>query len=93
MGIGGLLTVGGNGAVRISIEAAPWTLATVSGLNQTVGGGLKTMTRVGFVHGAASASDSSNAAPSGVIQLISPQQVQMYGVAGLGLLGRSRMNE
>jgi hypothetical protein len=128
MGVGGLLTVGGNGSVRISIEAAPWTLATVSGLNQTAGGGFKTLTRVGFVHGPASAtggaSGSSTAAPSGVIQLIAPQQVRMHGVTGngswiatfttltlhfipepglllligsgvvgLGLLGRSRMNE
>jgi hypothetical protein len=80
MGIGGLLTVGGNGQVRISIEGAPWTLGTVTGLNQTVGGGFKTLARVGFVHGAASASDSSTAAPSGVIQLITPQSVQMAGV-------------
>jgi hypothetical protein len=84
MGIGGLLTVGGNGSVRISIEGAPWTLATVTGLNQTVGGGFRTLTRVGFVHGAASASDSSTAAPSGVIQLITPQEVRMYGIPGNG---------
>jgi len=81
-GVGGLLTLGGNGQIRISLEMAPWTLATVSGLNQTVKGGFKTLTRVGFVHGAASASNSSTATPSGVIQLIAPQQVQTISVAG-----------
>ena len=84
MGVGGLLTIGGNGDIRISIVGAPWTLATVTGLNQTVGGNFRTMSRVGFVHGAASASDSSTAAPSGVIQLVTPQQVEMQGIPGNG---------
>ena len=81
-GVGGMLTLGGNGEIRISLEMAPWTLATVAGLNQTVKGNFKTLTRVGFVHGAASATNSSTATPSGVIQLIAPQQVQTVGVAG-----------
>jgi len=82
VGVGGLLTLGGNGAVRISIENAPWTLATASLVNQTVKGGYTTLTRVGFVHGGASATDSSTAAGSGVIQLVSPQQVSTAGVEG-----------
>jgi len=81
-GVGGLLTLGGNGAIRVSIEAIPWTLATVSGLNQTVKGNFVTMTRIGFVHGAASGSDSSTAANSGVIQMISPQQATTTGILG-----------
>jgi len=81
LGAGGLLTLGGNGSIRISIEAAPWTLATVSGLTQTAGGNFKTLSRVGFLHGAGS-SNSSTAAPSGVIQLIAPQQVRTSGVPG-----------
>jgi hypothetical protein len=82
IGVGGTLTIAGFGQIHISLENAPWTLATVSGLNQTVGGGFKTLTRVGFVHGAASASDSSTAAPSGVIQLIAPQAVVTAGMPG-----------
>jgi hypothetical protein len=82
VGVGGLLTLGGNGSIRISIESAPWTLSTVSGLNQTVRGGFQTLSRVGFVHGGASATNSSTAADSGVIQLVAPQQVQTDGVAG-----------
>ena len=82
VGVGGLLTLGGNGPIRISIQNAPWTLATVSGLNQTVKGGYITLSRVGFVHGPASGSNSSTAANSGVIQLITPQQVTTFGVQG-----------
>jgi hypothetical protein len=80
-GVGGLLTLGGNGSIRISLEFAPWTLTTVTGLNQTVKGGFKTLSRVGFVHGAGSTA-SSTASDSGVIQLIAPQQVDTIGVAG-----------
>jgi hypothetical protein len=124
VGVGGLNTLGGNGTVRISIESAPWTLATVTGLNQTVKGNFVTQSARGFVHGAASASNSSTASDSGVIQLIAPQTVTTAGVlgnstaiplfmtltlhfipepglllllsagvAGLGLLGRSRLKK
>jgi hypothetical protein len=81
VGVGGLLTLGGNGTIRISIENAPWTLASVSGLNQTVRGGYVTLSRVGFVHGPASG-NSSTATDSGVIQLVAPQQITTFGVAG-----------
>jgi hypothetical protein len=82
VGVGGTVTLGGNGSIRISIQGAPWTLGTVSRLTQTAGGNFKTLTRVGFVHGAASGSNSSTAADSGVIQLIAPQQVMTQGVPG-----------
>jgi hypothetical protein len=82
IGVGGLITLGGNGAIRISIEAAPWTLATVSNITQTAGGGFITLSRVGFVHGPASASDSSTAKNSGVVQLVAPQRVTTLGVPG-----------
>jgi hypothetical protein len=82
VGVGGLLTLGGFGSIRISIENGPWTLTPVSGVNQTVGGGLVTYTQTGWVHGAASASNSTTADDSGVIQLIAPQQVTTTGIAG-----------
>ena len=81
VGIGGLLTLGKNGPVRISLENGPWTLGPLSGINQTVEGNFITLTRTGFVHGAAS-SNSSTATGSGVIQLIAPQQVTTVGIAG-----------
>jgi hypothetical protein len=79
IGIGGLLTVGQFGNTRISIQAGPWTLAPQSGINQTVHGGYITLSKTGFVHGAAS-NNSSTATESGLIQLISPQQVITSGV-------------
>jgi hypothetical protein len=82
IGIGGLVTLGGNGLIRISIEAAPWTLGTGTAINQTVKGNFITLTRTGFVHGAASLSNSSTAAESGVIQLISPEQITTAGIVG-----------
>ena len=82
VGVGGLLTIGGNGSIRISIESAPWTLATITGLNQTVKGNFITLSRAGFVHGGASASNSSTATNSGVIQLIAPQNVTTAGILG-----------
>jgi hypothetical protein len=81
IGVGGLLTIGGFGSVRMSIVNGPWTLATVTGLTQTDNGNFKAVSEIGWVHGAAS-SNSSTAQPSGVIQLIAPQQVATSGIAG-----------
>jgi len=80
IGIGGLVTLGGNGSIRISIEAAPWTIGTGTAVNQTVKGNYITLSRAGFVHGGASASNSSTAANSGVIQMISPEQMTIDGL-------------
>jgi hypothetical protein len=100
VGIAGVVTLGGNGSVRISVQGAPWTLATITGVNQTVKGNWITLSRKGFVHGGASATDSSTAVTSGVIQFLGPSAVrtvgitgnsQDIGVVGLGLLGRSRL--
>jgi len=82
VGVGGLLTLGGNGTIRISLQAAPWTLATVTGANQTVKGNFITLSRVGFVHGGASASNSSTASNSGVLQLVAPQNLTTAGILG-----------
>jgi hypothetical protein len=79
VGIGGLLTLGNAGPIRISIENGPWTLGSVSGINQTKDGGFITLTKTGFVHGAASA-NSSTATGSGLVQLIAPQQVSVSGL-------------
>jgi len=79
-GIGGILTLGGTGPVRISIEAAPWTVKTGTVIDQIttpVGGTVKkfvNVTQMGFAHGPSS-NTSSTANPSGVVQLITPMQV------------------
>ena len=81
LGVGGQLTLGAYGAIRISVVNQPWTLGTVSGVNQTVSGGFKTISRQGFIHGPASTT-SSTATGSGVVQLIAPQQVTTSGISG-----------
>lgn len=81
VGVGGVVTLGKLGAVRISIQAQPWTLTTVTGVNQTVKGNFITLSRRGFVHGAGSTA-SSTAATSGYIQFIGPQNVTTLGISG-----------
>ena len=77
VGLGGLLFVGGGG-VRISIEGAPWTIKTITLVDQieTINGAeiFVNVTTKGFVHGPASAT-SSTAAVSGVVQFVTPAQV------------------
>jgi hypothetical protein len=82
LGIGGLLTIGGGtNPIRISIEAAPWTIKTGTSVDQittpmTPGGVKKfvNVTAMGFAHDPSSAT-SNTAQPSGVVQLITPMQV------------------
>jgi hypothetical protein len=79
-GIGGIVTIGGTSPIRISIEAAPWTVKTKTSIDQIttpVGGTVKkyiNRTAMGFAHGPSS-NTSSTANPSGVVQLITPMQV------------------
>jgi hypothetical protein len=79
VGIGGLLTVGADSNVKISIQGAPWTIKTAKVQDQITTTGevnqlTVTVTLSGFAHSAAS-STSSTAAPSGVVQLVTPSQV------------------
>jgi hypothetical protein len=82
LGIGGLLTIGGGtNPIRISIEAAPWTIKTGTSVDQittpmTPSGVKKfiNVTAMGFAHDPSSAT-SNTAQPSGVVQLITPMQV------------------
>lgn len=79
VGIGGLLTIGGDSPIKISIQAAPWTLKTVTVLDQITTTGKVNRTTIpvsigGFAHGPLSLT-SSTAQPSGVVQLVSPSQV------------------
>jgi len=80
VGIGGILTIGGTSPIRISIEAAPWTIKTRTLIDQIttpVGGTVKkyvNRTMKGFAHGPSS-NTTSTASVSGVVQLITPMQV------------------
>jgi hypothetical protein len=82
VGIGGLITgmahvLSAN--VRISIEAAPWTIKTATVVDQTDdntgAAAFQVVTRRGFAHGPASHT-SSTANQSGVVQLVTPAQVR-----------------
>jgi hypothetical protein len=80
VGIGGLITLGGGtNPIRLSIQAAPWTVKTATVIDHitTTGGNLifTPLVKKGFAHGPASGT-SSTAQPSGVVQLISPAQVE-----------------
>jgi len=81
VGIGGLLTIGGKGTIKISIEAAPWTIKEKTSIDQIttpVGGTFQTFVvrkAAGFAHDPSSGT-SSTGQPSGVVQLISPMQVR-----------------
>jgi hypothetical protein len=78
IGIGGFLTAGGYGGIRLSLEAAPWTIKTTTVFDQieTIEGQIvfTPQTAKGWAHAPASTT-SSTAQPSGVVQLISPGQI------------------
>lgn len=78
VGVGGLVTAGGSG-IRISLDAAPWTVRTAQAIDQTSANtgtaAFHAVTRMGFAHGPASVT-SSTAQPGGVVQLVTPSQVR-----------------
>lgn len=81
VGIGGLLTIGGAGQIRISISANPWTLKQASSVDQTDNGATSVKYSTGFVHGPASGT-SSTATTSGVVKFVTPLQVTTNLTAG-----------
>ena len=127
VGIGGQITVD-DGSIKISIQAAPWTIKTVTLSDQITTTGqanrlIVDVTLRGFAHGPLS-STSTTGTINGVIQLVTPSQVSTNlplgsnkrvasgqtlfirfipepglllllgsGVAGLALLGRSRLRK
>ena len=79
IGIGGMLTLGGYGGIRMSLHQAPWTVKTATVVDQitTTGGNRISFNIVykGWAHNPASTT-SSTAQPSGMVQLVAPQQVE-----------------
>ena len=79
IGIGGFLTAGGYGGIRLSLQAAPWTIKTTSVTDQiTATGGSRIFTlqtAKGWAHAPASTT-TSTAQTSGVVQLVTPAQIQ-----------------
>jgi hypothetical protein len=78
-GIGGLVTLGGYGAIRISVQCAPWEIKTITGTDHiTTTGGAQSFVPVvqkGWAHAPASTT-SSTAQPGGMVQLVTPIQIE-----------------
>ena len=81
VGIGGIITIGFPGPIRVSLVNSPWQLKTATRLQSTGNGSVITRMHHGFVHGPAS-NTSSTAKVSGVVQLVTPVQVLTKGIAG-----------
>lgn len=86
LGIGGLLTMGGYGGIRISVQMAPWTVKTVTGygVTTTAGGAQvdQTWQIAGWVHGPLSQTASSTAAVGGGMRLVTMAQIRANTVLG-----------
>ena len=77
-GVGGILTIGGLGAIRISVVGAPYTVKTVSAVNRTENGLFDVFSEHGFAHGPASIT-STTAQASGVLQTITANHTTVIG--------------
>jgi hypothetical protein len=79
IGVGGLITAGGYGGVRLSIQGDPWTPKTVTIMEYRFLSSstpvLITRTLWGFAHGPVSFT-TSTAQPSGVVQLVTRVRVE-----------------
>ncbi len=79
LGVGGLITVGGGTMPEISMTGAPWTVKTVTAIDQittTSGAAFTMVTAKGFAHAPSSGTTTTNtAALSGVVQLVTPVQI------------------
>jgi len=80
-GVGGILTIGQLGTIRISIIGAPYTVKTISAFNRTNNGAIHTFTEKGFAHGPLS-NTSSTGQTSGVLQVVSTNHTTTTGVPG-----------
>jgi hypothetical protein len=89
VGIGGLVTIGGQGAIRMSIVAAPWTIKTATVIDDITTAVSRNrtflnITMKGFAHGPLSGT-TSTANVSGVVQIVTPNQVRTNLPAGSNL--------
>ncbi len=87
VGIGGLITVGGGGSLRLSLEAAPWTIRSATVPVTTNGGGTVAVAAAGWLHGPASFT-TSTAITGGAFSLVTPLRVTSNLGPPLGAFGR-----
>jgi len=74
IGVGGLVTGGGFGDVRISLAAGPWTPWTATLTQPTPLGGVATLASTGWLHGPASFASTAGQA-GGEVRLVSPIRI------------------
>ncbi|MCH2169576.1 hypothetical protein MK489_02240 [Myxococcota bacterium] len=74
VGVGGQLTAGGAGALRISVDTAPWTLGTALLWPRAPASGETVLSAHGWAHGPNSLTQST-ALPGGQLSLVTPVQV------------------
>jgi hypothetical protein len=86
VGVGGLITAGGYGGMRSSLQAHPWTIKTATVLDQiTPTGGPPPITTTWVAQGWAHApvsTTTSTAQPSGMVQLVTPSQILTNSTLG-----------
>jgi hypothetical protein len=87
VGVGGLLTAGGVGSVRFSVQAAPWTVGTATLTLATTQGGSVSVARAGFAHGPWSFATGSTALPGGALQLVTPIAIESQSGESLPAFG------
>ena len=80
-GVGGILTIGQLGMIRISVVGAPYTVKTITAFNRTNNGAIATFTERGFAHGPLS-NTSSTGQTSGVLQIVTTNHTTTQGVPG-----------
>ena len=90
LGVGGLLTAGGTGALRLSLVGAPWTVGTALLTVTTNAGGSFAVPSAGWVHGPLSFS-TSTALPGGAFSAVTPLRIDSNLGAGLVGFGRLRV--
>jgi hypothetical protein len=87
LGVGGLLTVGGFGSIRISLVASAWTIATTSVVVTTPSGATAAIPFAGWRHGGLSFT-TSTALPVGAISLVTPLRTTPGGEVDLTSVAR-----
>jgi hypothetical protein len=85
-GVGGIVTIGGTGSIRISVLGAPYTVKTVSAVNRTTNGGFALFVEQGFAHGPLSLT-SSTAQTSGVLQIVTASHITIVAPGDNDLSG------
>lgn len=75
VGVGGVVTYGGGGTLRVSVQAAPWTVRDATLTVQTTSGASFEVFTEGYVHGPFSFTGST-ATTGGEVSLVTPMVIR-----------------